>query len=80
MCSLSDMPAVSQLSVVQSEKLTLPTGPSIEELVAKEDIDILPYVSWHEDQGKKGSELPAMSLVSLCWQRFSSDIRNIVTY
>jgi poly [ADP-ribose] polymerase len=38
----------------QSERLRKPSGPSIEELVAKEDIDILPYMGWLDDGRQKG--------------------------
>ena len=48
---------------LQSEQLYRSSGPSIEELVAKEDIDILPYIGWADYEKEKGKER-ALELVN----------------
>ncbi|XP_065826671.1 protein mono-ADP-ribosyltransferase PARP4-like isoform X4 [Oscarella lobularis] len=47
----------------ENERFQKPSGPSIEELVSREDIDILPYMGWDEDEKTDASQLSPEDLV-----------------
>ncbi|XP_062507413.1 protein mono-ADP-ribosyltransferase PARP4-like isoform X2 [Corticium candelabrum] len=60
----------------ESEQLYRSSGPSIEELVAKEDIDILPYIGWADYEKEKGKEhaleLSAKETIALALEQGTS--------